>query len=522
MVLSVKDVSFTYPSRAEKVLDKVSFSIGEGEFVFLFGKTGCGKTTLLRLLKKELSPKGTLSGKIELFGKNIEELSLRESAEKIGFIMQDPENRIICDKVRSELVFYMENLGFSSEKIAIRLGEICTYFGINEWFDDNTYELSGGQKQILSLASVMTVLPELIILDEPISRLDPITASEFLTRLKKLNRETGVTVLICEHNPEEVFSMADKILYMQNGAVTHCGSPSDFCTMALTSEAEIFLPASVRLGREFCEEKPLLSVRDGRLFLSQNFNKAVASIEEKRFEKAIIKAESMYFRYGKGEKDVLKNASLTVMDGEILSIIGGNGAGKSTCLKVLAGILKPYHGKIKSGKKTVGYLPQEVGSVFLKDKIEDDFRLMGVPYQETVSKLAIGKLLSAHPNDLSGGEKQKCALAKIMLKKPDILLLDEPTKGLDVAEKNSFAEILKECRQEGMTIVLVTHDVEFAANVSDRCCLLFNGCFTPPTHPKRFFNGQFYSTSSSRMAKDVFENVATYYDLIALCRENRR
>ena len=525
-ILSIKNLSFSYPKSEKKVIDSLSMSIEQGDFVVLFGRTGCGKTTLLKLIKKELSPAGEEKGEVLFCGVDKKNLSLRDSAEGIGFVMQDAENQIVTDKVWHELSFYMENLGYPSEKISLRVGELSNYFGITPWYGKDTVHLSGGQKQLLTLASVMTATPKLLILDEPTSKLDPISAREFISTLKKINTELGTTILLCEHRLEEVLPVADKALYMEEGKVAFSGTPRKVCShlAGTTYEKILPVPSRVFLATGGKGELPL-SVKEGRAYLSEKSLKPSLPQTERRAEKKTLEMKNVWFRYEKGEADVLKGADLIVYQNEILSVVGGNGSGKSTMLKLLAGIKKPYRGKIFldgkniSGilrkdlyKNNIAYLPQNPKTVFMHDRIGDD---LGKNAEEEITAMGVGELLERHPHDLSGGELQKCAIAKILTKKPRVLLLDEPTKGLDGFAKEELIGLLKELKKD-RTIVLVTHDVEFAALASDRCCLLFGGETLPPAHPQKFFtDNYYYTTSASRLSRGKTEGVVTCEQLIS-------
>ncbi len=518
-ILSIKDLTFSYSGSDKKVLNGLTLSINEGEFVVLYGKTGCGKSTLFKLIKKELTPAGVENGEILFKGKNKKELSLRESAEGIGFVMQSPENQIVTDRVWHELAFYMENLGYPSEKISARVGEVSNYFGITPWFGKDTVCLSGGEKQLLTLASVMTVSPSLLILDEPTARLDPIAANGFLSTIKRLNSELGITVLLCEHRLEEVLPIADKIAVMEEGKISYYGSPREVCKKIADGEYEKVLPTAAKLWNKMGREGEIpLSVKEGREYLSKMESKNQITVTEEKKGEVALEMKNVWFRYEKKEEDVLKGADATVFSGEIFSIVGGNGSGKSTMLKLLAGIKKPYRGKViirgknvarmkkeELYRNNIAYLPQDPLTLFLRDKVADE---LGEEGKSIAEKMGMGKLLNSHPHDLSGGEQQKCALIKLLNLKPKILLLDEPTKGLDCFSKEELGRTLKSLN--GITIVLVTHDLEFAASVSDRCTLMFGGEILPPPRPENFFSeNNYYTTSAARIGRGMLPHAVT-------------
>ena len=545
-ILAVKNLSFSYPDAASPALGNISFSVREGEFIVLCGESGCGKTTLLRLLKRELAPAGKISGEISLFGKPQSEIDERASAAEIGYVMQNPEMQIVTDKVWHELAFGMEGLGFESEKIRLRAGEMAGYFGIDSWFRADTASLSGGQKQLLSLASVMALSPRLLLLDEPTAQLDPVAASNFISDIYRLNRDLGVTVIIAEHRLEELLSIADRAAVMEDGRIVSFDSPRAVCNALGSRPISAGFPAASRISAALADSgKSPLTVREGRRFLSSLDIRRGASLpdrEDADGENA-IEMKNTWFRYERNAPDILRGLNLSVKRGEIFSLLGGNGAGKTTVLKVLSGIEKPYRGKIKLlGKNikeyrgnelhfhNVALLPQNVHDVFLRDTVESDLRDMcrvlgysAVQTEEKVrtvsERLGISRLFDKHPYDLSGGEAQKCALAKILLSEPKILLLDEPTKGIDAHAKLILRDILFSLKREGVTVIAVTHDTEFAAAASDKCALFFDGEVISPSSPRNFFSGNdFYTTAASRISRGIFENTVTVDDVVLLAK----
>ena len=547
-ILAVKNLSFSYPDAASPALENISFSVREGEFIVLCGESGCGKTTLLRLLKRELAPAGKISGEISLFGKPQSEIDERASASEIGYVMQNPEMQIVTDKVWHELAFGMEGLGFESEKIRLRAGEMAGYFGMDSWFRADTTSLSGGQKQLLSLASVMALSPRLLLLDEPTAQLDPVAASDFISDIYRLNRDLGVTVIIAEHRLEELLPIADRAAVMEDGRIVSFDSPRAVCNALGSRPISAGFPAASRISAALADnEKSPLTVREGRRFLSSLDIRRGASVpadkpSDGESENA-VEMKNVWFRYERNTPDILRGLNLSLKRGEIFSLLGGNGAGKTTVLKVLSGIEKPYRGKIKLlGKNIKDYrgnelhfhnvalLPQNVRDVFLRDKVEGDLRdmcrVLGYSAAQTEEKvrtvserLGISRLFDKHPYDLSGGEAQKCALAKILLSEPKILLLDEPTKGIDAHAKLILRDILFSLKREGVTVIAVTHDTEFAAIASDKCALFFDGEVISPSSPRNFFSGNdFYTTAASRISRGIFENTVTVDDVVLLAK----
>ncbi len=543
-ILTLKNLSFSYPESDRKAIENISLSVREGEFIVICGRSGCGKTTLLRLLKNELAPVGKREGEILFCGKAMDEVDARTSARRIGFVAQNPESQTVTDKVWHELAFGLENLGCDPDEMRLRIGETANYFGINTMTERETATLSGGQKQLLALAAVMTLSPKVLLLDEPTSQLDPIAASGFISTLQKINRELGMTVILSEHRLEEVFPIADRVVVMDEGKIVCSDEPEKVCGALAKSPISAGFPSAARIfsgleGRGKCP----LTVREGREFLS-SFEKKSLPIEEKsRPDEVAFSMKNVWQRYERNSPDILKGADIEVRRGEIFSLLGGNGSGKTTLISVIAGVEKAYRGKItilgKNIKKygaelhrgTVAMLPQDVSTVFIKNTVRDDLfdicRAVGCGKNDAEKKIAdicaelsITEVLSRHPYDLSGGEGQRAALAKILLTEPKILLLDEPTKGIDAFAKQTLMAILRRLSEGGVTVLIVTHDTEFAAEISDRCAMLFDGKVISPSCPQRFFGkNNFYTTSASRISRGIFENTVTAEQVIALGKE---
>lgn len=553
-ILQVKNLTFSYPETAEFALENVTFSLKSGEFAVLCGESGCGKSTLLKLLKREISPFGEKNGEIIYSGFNQSEIDKRTASKDIGFVLQNPESQIVTDKVWHELAFGLENLGLPTEVIRRRTAEIASYFGIEEWFYKNISELSGGQKQLLNLASVMVMQPKLLLLDEPTAQLDPIAATNFIGTLQKLNRELGLTILLVEHRLEEVLPIADRVLLMNKGEIVYDGAPKGIGMYFKNNPSHPMkagLPAAMRIfdAMDIKKDCPL-TVKEGREFIQSNFYNSIDLIEEKDYihnEKKALELKEVWFRYEKNLPDILRGISFSVYKGEKFCILGGNGTGKTTTLSVISGLLKAYRGKvIIEGKKIKQYtekdlyrhnialLPQNPQTVFLEKTVEKDLQEICkvMEYEEhekgrkisyVTEKLGITHLLNMHPYDLSGGEQQKAALAKMLLLEPKILLLDEPTKGIDANSKNTLLKILKKLKDYGITVVTVTHDVEFAAAFADRCAMFFGGELVSVDTPRAFFsNNNFYTTAANRIARGYYKNAVLADDVIELCKLNGR
>lgn len=544
----IKDLTFSYASaKGRHSLENVSLTIEQGEFLVLCGKSGSGKSTLLRQLKTVLTPNGKRTGEILFRGVPLKQVSDREQSEKIGFVMQNPDDQIVTDKVWHELAFGLESLGCDQKTMRGRVAEMACYFGIQDWFHRDVATLSGGQKQLLNLASIMAMQPEVLILDEPTSQLDPIAASDFLNTVRKINTELGTTVIITEHRLEDIFPYADRAVVMEKGRVIADDTPGKVGQLLFEQANPMFaaMPTPVRVyyGAGGTGESPL-TVRQGRSWLSRRFpnrpeKDAIAAppLPEEVKDPALVLKE-LWFRYEKDSPDILRGVSAEIPSGSLYAILGGNGAGKSTTLKAISGICRPYRGKVTLlGKPVDKYksselfhgclamLPQDPKSLFVKKTVREDLSEM-TRDKSSIERIAalcqITELLDSHPYDLSGGEQQRAALAKVLLTNPKLLLLDEPTKGIDSFFKETFAEILADLKKQGITIVMVSHDVEFCARYADIVSMFFDGQVLTTDTPRRFFGANsFYTTAAHRMSRHVFEGAVTAEDVIRLYKENK-
>lgn len=519
-IIGIRSLTFKYPGSSVNALESIDLSVASGEFVLLCGSSGSGKSTLLRHLKAALSPKGERSGDVLYCGKPLEEISERTQAQQIGFVGQDPEAMIVTDKVRHELAFGLESLGENSSVIRRRTAEMAEFFGISHLYDRSVTELSGGQKQLLALASAMTLRPSLLILDEPTAQLDPIAAHEFISAVARVNRELGITVIVSEHRTEDVFPYADRLICLENGRLILDTDPRSVSPDSVSEQLRLILPVPSRiwLACKGTGECPL-SVADGRKWLSSTVSEPLSITHEKQPSEGepVAAAHGVSFRYERSSPDVLSHLDLEIRRGELIGILGSNGSGKSTLLKVLTGIRKPYCGSVKKNGNVL-MMPQHPVSLFVCDTLYDDLREVCTDdkrISETAALCRLGGLLKRHPYDLSGGELQRAALAKLLLADPDILLLDEPTKGTDPLFKQRFALILKKLCEQGRAVVIVSHDVEFCAENCTRCSMLFGGELLGDAPAFEFFgNNCFYTTAASRMASSLIEGAVTAEDVI--------
>ena len=544
-IFKVEALSFRYPNIQEYTLENIGFSLSSGEFAVLCGPSGCGKTTLLRHLKTVLTPCGERTGRVLFCGQPLDCADQRTQSEKIGFVGQSPENQTVTDKVWHELAFGLESLGFDNETIRRRTAEMASFFGIQNLFDKSVSQLSGGQKQILNLASVMAMQPSVLILDEPTSQLDPIAASDFLFAVSRINRELGVTVIMTEHRLDEVIPLADRVLVMDSGKILSDASPQMTGAALKEQNNRILLSMPVPMRIWLCTQNDggicPVTVGEGRAWLeefSQTHQLKEPDIKaDKQFDgEPVLQAENLWFRYGREQPDVLKGASLKAYKGEFLAVLGGNGTGKTTLLSAISGSAACYRGKVRIFGESIdkiktpyshmlGVLPQEPLSLFVKKTVLEDLLEMtdnNDPKDQLLTKAVklcrLEKLLERHPYDLSGGERQRAALAKVLLTRPKILLLDEPTKGMDADFKQTFAQILTSLCSGGVTVIMVSHDVEFCAEYCDRCAMFFNGETVSEAAPVEFFTeNNFYTTSASRMARNIIPSAITADHVITAC-----
>ncbi|MEK3751435.1 energy-coupling factor transporter ATPase [Paenibacillus sp. FSL E2-8871] len=554
-IYRIEELSFAFPEQEQMALSNINLTISSGDFITVCGKSGCGKSTLLRQLKTILTPHGKRQGSIYYKGQPVEEIDQRTQAAEIGYVLQSPDNQIVTDKVWHELAFGLESLGYDNSTIRLRVAEMASFFGIQTWFHKSVTELSGGQKQLLNLAAIMAMHPSVLILDEPTSQLDPIAASDFLETVKKINRELGTTVIMSEHRLEDVLPLTDRLIVLNEGIVIADDTPQRVGEALSKLNHPMFLsmpsPMQIYAGVENGLAWPV-TVKEGRQWLDAFLkDKTPALMTEsqpsmKEDGPVVIKFKDVWFKYDKHGPDIIKDLSFEVKQGQFYSIVGGNGTGKTSTLSLMSGILQPYRGKVLIGGKNpakmnakelftnnMGILPQNPQTLFVKKTVELDlFEMLSqlpltkeekVAKVEAVVKFAeLEHLLSMHPYDLSGGEQQRAALAKVLLLEPKILLLDEPTKGLDGPFKEKLALFLQKLNAEGVTIVMVSHDVEFCAKYAEVCAMFFDGSIITTNDAQKFFAGNsFYTTAANRMARHVWSEGVTIEGVIGLCQRSR-
>ncbi len=603
-LIEFKDFSFSYlnsdgSESQSKSLDSINLEIDYGDFVLLCGPSGCGKTTLLTNLKKELMPAGRRSGEIKFNGTRIQDLDDLSSACDIGYLFQNPDSQIVTDTVIQEIAFPLENIGLPTEEIRNRISEIIAFFGINDILHKNVNELSGGQKQLVNLCSLLVLRPEVLLLDEPMSQLDPIASYEFLSIVRRLNEEFSITVVMSEHKADSIFPFIDKAVFLKKGKIEFVDNAHNICSEVIDDEIfENYLPVVTKIYNSLSVKYPSLiklntplSIREGRRCLntihddlikisdgvinSDNSSSTNTHHTSKKYHSeeklgildkisfsrnkdALIRMKGIYFAYEK-ENLILKNVDFDLNDGDFVSLIGGNGVGKSTFLQLLVGILKPIKGKVKYRKGVrLAYVHQNPMIHFSKDNVREEFLesiiesnlldgsdvdfskeiyenllklskeefiesdvlnslkfdSIGFKFKDLIEFFGISELIDKHPYDCSGGEQQKIVIVKALLQNTDVLVLDEPTKGLDPISSKALAEILNSLRDNGLTILMTSHDLDFVANNCKRCLMLFDKDIQIDDDPKIIFaENNFYTTFVNRMVKDYVPEIVTLDDL---------
>ncbi|MBQ7904026.1 MAG: ATP-binding cassette domain-containing protein [Oscillospiraceae bacterium] len=532
-IFEIKNLNFSYPQTEKQVLKNINLTVNEGEFLLIFGKSGSGKTTLLNHFKTVMTPHGKRDGQIIYDGRPLADVSDRVQAAEIGYVLQNPDRQLVTDKVWHELAFGLENTGIEQSEMHRRVAETANFFGIDKWYDRDVSTLSGGQKQLLNLACVMVMQPKVLILDEPTSQLDPIAATDFLNAVYRINSELGTTVIIIEQRTESAFSQADRVVFMADGEIVSVNRPEkifeDISKLDADTVKLLPTPMQVFYGLKQKGAAPV-SIKKGRNWLLDYISENNISVTEYKREKpavagrTAIQLKDVWYRYEKDGEDVLKGADIAIPQGCLYAIIGGNGSGKSTLIKTICGINRPYMGKVIVDKSLgkAAYLPQEATLLFSRETVLEELQEMTADKNliaETAALCNINGLLDSHPYDISAGQQQCVALAKVLLSGAEILLLDEVTKGMDGIFKSQLADLLKKLCEKGKTIVIVSHDIEFCSEYADMVGMFFNGTIVSQDVPQRFFaQNSFYTTAGARMSKGILKNTVNAKDIIYLCK----
>ena len=578
-IFDIDKFSFAYPDGNDEsgrtylpdALRDTVLHVRQGVFVVILGRSGCGKTTLLRQLKPSVTPVGKKKGQIIFDGKDICSLDDRMAASQIGFVWQDVNAQLVTDKVWHELAFGLESLGYDNGYVRRRVAEMGSFFGLGDIFHRKVMELSGGQKQLVNLASVMAMSPKVLVLDEPTSQLDPIAANDFINSLVRINRELGTTIIMTEHRLEDVLPVCNRSVVMENGRIIYDGDVRGFAESVRSKRIDrglyLSMPASVQIymGLEKDSGKQLpLTVPDAREWLvdydrkfrenggvpvvpeiqnrgadegvngseNQADNAAVDKGDKKRGavngqkdagcreeHPVVCSLDEVSFRYERNTGDVLRQVSLDIYANEILMINGSNGCGKSTMLSLIANLYSPYSGKLHIAKNLrTGMLPQNPELLFTRRSVMDE--LIDAKDRQQLAEIVrfcrLEELLDRHPYDLSGGEKQRLGLAKVLIADPDILLMDEPTKGLDNGFKMQLADMLRKLQKRGKTIVVVSHDIEFCAVAGDRVALLFDGEVAMVGDVRSYMSdNNFFTTAASRISRNILDGAVTVREVLA-------
>lgn len=529
-VYTAKNLSFTYKGTEKKALKNLNFSLEEGDFLLLFGASGSGKTTLLRLLKKELMPNGKTEGELLYKGKAVSTLSDDVSVREIGYTAQNPDTQSVSEYVKNELEFLLRNLSCGEDEIALRVAETVSFFGTQKLYHEKIETLSGGEKQTVNLESVFVSAPRVLLLDEPLSQLDPFSAERFLAALRKIKEELSVTVILSEHNIEPLLPLANKVFYLEEGEGDFLQSMDAFLHAHPEAAITAQIPKLLGIPPEITVPK---TVSECRMLLHENDKSQKRFAEYKKEDETqkeiCLSFKNVSFRYEKEGEDILSDLDFRLVRGEIFTIVGANGAGKSTLLKLISQQLKPYAGKIKKAKEIrIASVPQNPQAVFSFDSVLEVLEAVQNPPTlkevylrfkekepakamapsadtlEIAERLGITDTLYQNPFDLSGGQQQRVAIARALLQKPDILLFDEATKGLEKARKQELLHLLCELKAEGMAILCVTHDLDFAAESADRVALLFDGKLLGTRRKHDFFTeNSVYTSTVAKIFLDV-------------------
>lgn len=471
--IEVRGLHFAYPGAEAPVLDGLDWSVPQGAFALLVGGTGSGKSTLLSLLKPEISPAGECTGELRVLGESAADMDVRASAERVGYVFQDPENQIVCETVWHEMAFGLENLGMSRDEMRRRVAETSYFFGLEDWLHRDTDTLSGGRKQLLSLAAVLALRPRVLLLDEPTSQLDPVAEKSFLHALFRVNRELGCTVVVATHQPRPMLEYATCAYRIEGGRVCEVADIA-----SLGHREELFSGEAPGRGTSRRAKNGVFSSAGGCRILPKMHAGSATTLA------------GSWFRYDRASGWVLRGLDAAFSAGAVHAVVGGNGCGKSTMLSVLAKTVKLQRGHMERGAASAALLPQNPKALLVAETVRDELMEWASTcgYDEAVAReraasLGLSGLDGRHPYDLSGGQRQLLALAKLLLIGPELLLLDEPTKGLDLASRRIIARALRDHAEAGGTVIMATHDLDFAEQVADDIAMMFDGeiaCMEPP------------------------------------------
>lgn len=548
-LIKIKDLTYYYPETKTPALDKINLEIFEGQFVLVVGGSGSGKSSLIRVLSG-LIPEfygGTYKGKVCIDDREIRNMNWFEIVKKVGMIGQDPESQLVMNNVEQEVAFGMENIGLSNSLMKRRVMEIARGLGISNLLHSYIPELSSGQKQKVALASVLAMQPEILLLDEPTSQLDPVASEEILSIVKRLNEENGITIIMVEQRLERCFHLADRVIAMDKGKIVYDhDNPADIARWGVKNNFP-FIPPLPKLFAGVGYPNVPLTVKQGRLLLKSlsssgpySYTQALNLQRQKAHKKEnntliydtdenLVDIKNLWFTYDNGN-EALKNINLKINSGDFVAILGENAAGKTTLLKTIAGLLKPGRGQVKVLNRdirntsveelagSVGYLSQNPNDYLslpsVKEELDFTLKNLGLSdngrIEETLRKLQLTRYADVDPRDLSTGERQRVALASVLVARPKLLLLDEPTRGLDYHLKRELGNILLKLQAEGTAVLLVTHDVEFAAEFARDVILMAEGTIIDTGSKYEVLtHSAFYSPQVNKLFRNIKDDVIT-------------
>jgi len=552
-LFEVENLTYYYPETEQPALHNVNITIEEGEFLLIVGGSGSGKSSLARALTG-LIPDfygGRIGGTVFYKKRDIRSISRRDLAGEVGIVFQDPEKQLVMTGVEAEVAFGLENMGLPQAEMFRRVAEVMSFLGLTPLKTEFTTTLSGGQKQKLALGSVLAMQPRALILDEPTSQLDPAAAEEFFNLIKRLNEEMNMTVVLVEQRldrcfhlaVDRCFHLADRVMVMENGEIVRDGPPGETAAWQVKNGLPFVPPVATLFARTGSPDVPL-TVKKGRRLLKKKLRNGdkemtVALDQQEQVMspsggKPVVEVKDLWFAYPNG-REALRGINLSVNTGEFLAVLGENAAGKTTLLKHLAGLLKPNRGKVtimgrdtrqatpRQMARTVGYLSQNPNDYLFQDTVAEELRFtlanLELPDEGRVDrlleKLDLTRHRQANPRDLSSGERQRVVLASVMVAGPRLLVLDEPTRGLDYGLKARLGSLLREIAKDGTTVIVVTHDVEFAAEYACRVVMLFDGRVAcDGLKHAALGSSMFYAPQISRLFRDIDSSVLTFREAL--------
>lgn len=544
-LFKIKNLTYYYPDSATPALSGIDLEIDEGEFILVTGASGSGKSSLARVLAG-LVPDfygGRFYGRVTLRGREVRDIDRRTLTGQVGMVFQDPEKQLVMTGVEAEIAFGLENLGFSQAEMRRRVAEVTGFLGLGRLKKEYTANLSGGEKQKLILAAVLAMHPRVLVLDEPTSQLDPLAAEDLFNLLKRLNEELGYTIILIEQRLERCFHLAGRVLVMSGGKILRDDSPAGIAGWASGNDLRLMPPVPRLFSAAGFANIPV-TVAEGRKKLKKIFKQHSLDGGASRYGQADVQAagcavlmelRNIWFSYP-GGREALRDVSLQIHKGEFVAVLGENGAGKSTMLKNMAGLLRPDRGKvIFKGKAMeqnnpgplIAFLSQNPNDYLFQDTVEEELfftlKNFGLPddgiVEQLLDELKLSGVKLANPRDLSSGERQRVALASILAARPELLILDEPTRGLDYRLKSELGAFLAGLVTAGKSVVLVTHDVEFAAEYATRVVMMSDGNIVSagPTH-EVMEESVFFTTQIGKLFRDFHGGVLTFEEAAAVLK----